>query len=246
MNATRFSNVFSSAAPPGDVRSDATICFVGAVTQFSDTILRTVQTELRPAQIFRFLTMSALLANEEAVPAFSAIVVDEANAEALIAARRENAPEISGASPVIAYLHTATAADLIHRQGNVICTHAISLLPMNLNLETWLSVMRMALSGGHYVPPELIARRVPSGIQAFGAMPGDHMADIAGADTTNLTPRETEVLEMVASGQPNKAIAAQLTLSEHTVKLHIHRVIAKLGVKNRTEAAVLFHKHHGN
>ena len=72
------------------------------------------------------------------------------------------------------------------------------------------------------------------------------MNALTGIDGAGLTPREIEVLTMVALGQPNKAIASELTLSEHTVKLHIHRVIAKLGVKNRTEAAVLFHRHHGD
>ena len=47
---------------------------------------------------------------------------------------------------------------------------------------------------------------------------------------------------MLASGQPNKIIAGQLNLSEHTVKLHIHRIIGKLGVTNRTEAAIWYHR----
>lgn len=57
-----------------------------------------------------------------------------------------------------------------------------------------------------------------------------------------LTPREAEVLAMAAAGSPNKIIAGELDLSEHTVKLYMHRVISKLGVKNRTEAAVWFHR----
>lgn len=61
-----------------------------------------------------------------------------------------------------------------------------------------------------------------------------------------LTPREAEVLEMAAAGRPNKTIAGELDLSEHTVKLYMHRIIGKLGVTNRTEAAVWFHRNSGH
>lgn len=55
-----------------------------------------------------------------------------------------------------------------------------------------------------------------------------------------LTVRELEVLAMVARGHQNKIIAADLGLSEHTVKIHIHNIIRKLGVHNRTEAAAIY------
>src|ERR1019366_955788 len=48
-----------------------------------------------------------------------------------------------------------------------------------------------------------------------------------------LTPRETEVLQMLASGQGNKAIAARLAISEHTVKFHVASILGKLGAGSR-------------
>ncbi|MBI4498835.1 MAG: response regulator transcription factor [Chloroflexi bacterium] len=57
-----------------------------------------------------------------------------------------------------------------------------------------------------------------------------------GAD---LTPREREVLHLVAQGLPNKAIAAHLGISEHTVKFHVASVLAKLGAASRAEAVRL-------
>jgi len=51
-----------------------------------------------------------------------------------------------------------------------------------------------------------------------------------------LTPRELDVLRLVAQGLGNKAIAAELDLSTHTVKYHLASVLAKLGVRSRTEA----------
>jgi two-component system nitrate/nitrite response regulator NarL len=53
-----------------------------------------------------------------------------------------------------------------------------------------------------------------------------------------LTPRESEVLQLLAEGLPNKAIAPQLGISEHTVKFHVNAILSKLGAQSRTEAVV--------
>ena len=56
--------------------------------------------------------------------------------------------------------------------------------------------------------------------------------------THDLTPRELEVLQLMAEGMANKAIAARLGVSEHTVKFHVNAVLGKLAVGSRTEAVV--------
>lgn len=58
-----------------------------------------------------------------------------------------------------------------------------------------------------------------------------------------LTKRENEILARIALGNQNKIIAAALGLSEHTVKIHIHNIITKLGVHNRTEAVAFYFEH---
>src|SRR5215217_4579605 len=58
----------------------------------------------------------------------------------------------------------------------------------------------------------------------------------AGVDP--LTPREREVLLLLAEGLSNKDIAARLAISEHTAKFHVNAVLQKLGVQRRTEAVV--------
>ena len=51
-----------------------------------------------------------------------------------------------------------------------------------------------------------------------------------------LTPREIQVLELLAEGLPNKTIAARLGISDQTVKFHVAAICGKLGAANRTEA----------
>ncbi len=52
----------------------------------------------------------------------------------------------------------------------------------------------------------------------------------------DFTPREREVLQLLAEGLSNKGIAARLSISEHTAKFHVNAVLSKLGVQRRTEA----------
>jgi DNA-binding NarL/FixJ family response regulator len=61
---------------------------------------------------------------------------------------------------------------------------------------------------------------------------------VAGEGGEGLTPREREVLDLLAEGLPNRAIAARLGISEHTAKFHVNAVLGKLGVESRAEAIV--------
>jgi len=63
--------------------------------------------------------------------------------------------------------------------------------------------------------------------------------ETAAASGGDLTEREREILALLAQGLSNKKIAERLEISEYTVRNHVSQVIAKLGVANRSEAAVL-------
>src|SRR5690606_5102568 len=102
--------------------------------------------------------------------------------------------------------------------------------------------LRILLKGGEYFPASACRGRSP--LRPKGAPEREPPLQLAeGPDEPcilDLTGREREILSAVARGRQNKIIAADLGLSEHTVKLHIHNIITKLGVHNRTEAAVLY------
>jgi DNA-binding NarL/FixJ family response regulator len=90
--------------------------------------------------------------------------------------------------------------------------------------------VRAAKAGEAMLDPAAAARLVDA--VAHGATPAPVARD-------RLTRREQEVLDLLAAGRSNKRIAFELGISEKTVKAHVGRVLAKLGVSDRTEAAVL-------
>lgn len=69
----------------------------------------------------------------------------------------------------------------------------------------------------------------------FSSAVSDGQAELDPPDQV-LTPREIEVLRMIADGSSNKQIASRLSISDHTVKFHIGSIFTKLGASNRAEA----------
>lgn len=120
------------------------------------------------------------------------------------------------------------------------------ILPMTLKMEVWLAAVSLLLSGGEYYP-------VPSRQKPPCAR--DDTADVASASATvdtgvprpvahgnglALTAREQQIWALLSEGHQNKLIAHKMSLSEHTVKVHVHNLLSKLRVTNRTQAAAAF------
>ncbi|HEU0142422.1 MAG TPA: response regulator transcription factor [Bryobacteraceae bacterium] len=80
-------------------------------------------------------------------------------------------------------------------------------------------------------------RAVYAGQKRLSPEAAAEIAEHAADDV--LTPREVEVLRLVAGGNANKEIAAQLSLTEETVKSHVRNILAKLGANDRTHAVAI-------
>lgn len=118
-----------------------------------------------------------------------------------------------------------------------------AVLPMDMRLDLWLAVMGLLLKGGEYYSPAVIRTHVvPRPLHGEGTAPPGAESDKVRQQVASLTRRELQILSMVSEGLQNKAIASEFGLSEHTVKVHLHNIISKLGTKNRTEAATLYRR----
>ena len=84
-------------------------------------------------------------------------------------------------------------------------------------------------------------RAVHQGRAEIPAVVAAHLA--ARNQRRSLSVRELEVLQFLIKGRSNKEIASELSISEDTVKSHLHTIFAKLGVRDRTEAAICAIRH---
>jgi DNA-binding NarL/FixJ family response regulator len=109
---------------------------------------------------------------------------------------------------------------------------AVAYLPPEADAATLAAAVRGVALGLTVVDPALI---VAAGVHIHSRSPAE--ATIPAGEP--LTTREREVLELVASGLPNKTIARQLGISEHTAKFHVGSLLAKLGAASRTEAVTI-------
>ena len=116
-------------------------------------------------------------------------------------------------------------------------TEALSLgaagyLVKGVRADTMLEALRGIVEGETYVSPE-IAGRILTAMSRPPPTGDDRALGMAA-----LTPRERDVLGLLARGDTNREIADALTLSEKTVKRHVTGILTKLQVRNRTEAAI--------
>lgn len=105
-----------------------------------------------------------------------------------------------------------------------------AILPTQITREQLLAALHAAITG-------LVI--LDSG-SLLSLLPEPALASASLAEPTEpLTPREREVLQMLASGLANKEIAAKLSISDHTAKFHVASILGKLGAASRTEAVAI-------
>ena len=108
---------------------------------------------------------------------------------------------------------------------------AVGYLLKDAEPDDIIRALRDAAAGGVPLSPRAAAALLPENRPA------------SNATLDALTPRERDVLALVASGLPNKSIARRLEISEKTVKAHLTRVFAVVGVSDRTSAALWAQRH---
>jgi DNA-binding NarL/FixJ family response regulator len=114
---------------------------------------------------------------------------------------------------------------------------ASGFLLKDISPERLLAAVRLVREGDALLPPS-ITRRLIERFAPRAAEPASSRLAVH-ADLSDLTPREVEVLRLLARGLSNAEVAAALTLSQATVKTHVARILAKLQLRDRVQAVVL-------
>jgi DNA-binding NarL/FixJ family response regulator len=126
-----------------------------------------------------------------------------------------------------------TTFDLDEYVYDALRAGASGFLLKDVTAERLIDAVRVIDAGEALLAPA-ITRRL---ISEFAERPSSAPKPAATLD--ELTPRETQVLRLVATGLSNSEIARQLVVTEETVKTHVSRVLGKLGLRDRTQAVVL-------
>src|SRR5690349_22894619 len=150
--------------------------------------------------------------------------------DGLEATRRILAAARDGDGPRIIIL---TTFDLDQYVYAALTAGASGFLLKDVSPEQLVAAVRMVRAGDALLAPSITRRLVERFAPCGPARPAVH------ADLSELTPRELEVLRLLARGLSNAELAAELTLSEATVKTHVARILAKLGLRDRVQAVVL-------
>jgi len=235
--------------PKKTEQSESTVVFVGGAFSFSDLTIRIFKDAFPSIRALRVSTQADLhlLMQTRGDPA---MVVFEQSFFREFIDGANNLGRICGkVRMVLAYSDPRIALRVLKARRAAPELKPVCFLPMERNLDTWLAISGLLLRGESYLPPEVFeAIDIPEEDVAPPEVPDQtcglksDVSEDRPSVLKPLTEREAQILSMVALGKQNKIIAGDLGLSVHTVKLHIHHVIRKLGVNNRTAASAWYHE----
>lgn len=207
------------------------VLFIGDSTSFSNMYLRLIQSEfpdLKVANVASASEAKALISPQGT--RICAIILSCQHAREAVSELESIAQTRPSIRPVLAYQTVDEVRKALSATDRNAIVERLSFLPLRARMDCTITVLRLVLSGERHVSGEVL--------DMLMAWKSEEDADQNGHWT--LTAREQEVLEQLAKGASNKLIAREFDLAESTVKLHIHHIIGKLGVSNRTEAAVAY------
>jgi DNA-binding NarL/FixJ family response regulator len=146
-----------------------------------------------------------------------------------VEATRQLAADHRGAGPRVLVL---TTFDLDQHVYDALNAGASGFLLKDVTAERLFDAVRVIAAGEALLAPTVTRRLIGEFARLRPRLP--QQPDLLGM----LTPRETEVLRLVAEGLSNLEIAERLVVSDETIKTHVSRILAKLGLRDRAQAVV--------
>ncbi len=146
--------------------------------------------------------------------------------DGLAATRQILADATPGESPRVIML---TTFDLDEYVYDALRAGASGFLLKHASPDELAAAVRVVAAGDALLAPSITRRLVEDFARVRPVLP---------VKAVDLTPRETDVLRLVARGQSNREIAATLVLAEQTVKTHVSRILTKLNLRDRAQAVV--------
>ena len=141
------------------------------------------------------------------------------------------------AGPAAPRVLILTTFDLDEYVYDALRAGASGFLLKDVTAERLFDAVRIIAAGEALLAPTVTRRLISQFAQQRPPAAADGEGG-PGAALASLTPRETQVLRLVAEGLSNPEVAARLVVTEETVKTHVSRMLSKLGLRDRTQAVV--------
>ncbi len=191
------------------------------------TILKGVDVD---AQIIELADIDALIDEMERDGPVDLVLVEGAAQITREMTAISRLQETDGIGSVI-LLHEQDQPEIVRRYLDM---GVQGVVPKTTEAAVLVGAVKLVLSGGRYVPETILAK------ESSGFGEANYSFDAAGLD--RLTRRQMDVLKELGRGSSNQEIGAQLGIALATVKLHVNAILNTLGVRNRTEAAIIAYK----
>ncbi len=194
---------------------------------YLEAVRRQIARAFRRADIVSFSTFADALASLAEQPAD--LIMLDYSMPGLGEGGLKQAIAAAAGAPLLVMSGVASAREVMA----CIAAGARGFLPKTMEGQVFTDAVSVVLHGGTYVPAEFVGGTNTT-------LPGAPPQDAGGAlEIADFSPRENDLLRLVVAGASNKEIARRMTLQEVTVKFYLTRLFRRLGVKNRSQAAVV-------